>query len=279
MQVLISCSGGDVLTTFVSNQVNVMNVSIYPLGTAVTPTGRIPYSGLMHQVSGLIKQEAVNPEFDVVQLAYRLGVNKSTLNKHLKALCGETASAMLLRHRLQLAAQLLKQPELNMRDVARQSGFYHQTVFSKNFQQEFGCSPKVYRERECTPTLIEDALVWRTCYQSQNWNCLMQQIRGNKWICNFFKELLMNLSEGRFTEQELSVSLCITTVALQRMTKTYFAVSPQRLILCARLFYALELSNRRAAFSDEIARKAGFTSVRYLNLVYQRMFNETVTTN
>lgn len=272
MQVLISCSRGDVLATFVSNQVNVMNVSIYPLGTTQTAISQNEYSELLHRVSSLIRQEATNPEFDVVQLAHRIGMPKVELNRRVKTLTGESISTMLLKHRLQLAAQLLKQPGLNMKEIALQSGFYYQTMLSKSFQQEFGCSPKAYQERVVESTKLTDASGWRSCYLKQDWNCLMEKMRANKWLSAFFKEVLMNLSKGRFSETELSMALCITPAALKKLTRDYFAVSPQRLILCARLFYAMECRGKQPAFTDEVALKAGFTNARHLQHIYSLTF-------
>ena len=78
-------------------------------------------------------------------LAHQLSVTPRTLSRRFLAATGMTPIHYLLRHRLNNARRLLGATDLQIQQVAEQSGFASATVFCRNFSKAFGQSPRAYR--------------------------------------------------------------------------------------------------------------------------------------
>lgn len=73
-----------------------------------------------------------------------LMMSRVTLHRKLKLTAGIPASILIRTVRLDYAASLLEQGELNIHQVALASGFYNQSYFSKCFRRRFGIKPSAY---------------------------------------------------------------------------------------------------------------------------------------
>ncbi|MFC0772624.1 helix-turn-helix domain-containing protein [Terrimonas alba] len=71
----------------------------------------------------------------------------STFKRDFQARFGNSPGRWLLEKRLGAAAKLLKQPGMQVMDVAQESGFKNIAHFDKVFKKQFGQSPLQYRKQ------------------------------------------------------------------------------------------------------------------------------------
>lgn len=101
-----------------------------------------------HQVAAavqFIREQACN-SIGVNQVANRLAVSRSTLERRFKKLLGRTPKAEILRVQLNQAKTLLGRTNLPVASVAHKSGFNSLKYFSETFQRKLGMAPGVYRK-------------------------------------------------------------------------------------------------------------------------------------
>jgi LacI family transcriptional regulator len=79
------------------------------------------------------------------QVAEYVGVSRSTLEHCFRVELGSTVHAALVRHRLDVAQQLLRDTDLHAAEVARQAGFTTLQYMYAVFKREIGTTPAVYR--------------------------------------------------------------------------------------------------------------------------------------
>ena len=78
-------------------------------------------------------------------LAKRAGMSRSSLGRHFHAALGMSPMIYLRNLRLRHAAELLLKTELNLKEIAYQSGFTRMSYFYKTFRDSYGVSPLEYR--------------------------------------------------------------------------------------------------------------------------------------
>ena len=96
-----------------------------------------------------IEEGASHPDFDVDQLAGRLGVSRRTLQRRFEAL-GETVSARILQARLDLAWARLSAAgpgsrRTSIAAIAYDAGFNDLSYFYRAFRNRFGTAPGTVR--------------------------------------------------------------------------------------------------------------------------------------
>lgn len=80
-------------------------------------------------------------------LAHELGVSERTLTRLCKKAFGESPMRLYLHIRLQAARNFLFYEEFSIKDVALACGFSYPSVFSRVFKDEFGQTPREFRNR------------------------------------------------------------------------------------------------------------------------------------
>lgn len=88
------------------------------------------------------------PDLSVEELAAELGMSRVHLYKRLKQITGKTPIEFIRVLRLKRAAQLLRESQLNISEIAYRCGFNNPKYFSRYFKEEFGVLPSVYQEKE-----------------------------------------------------------------------------------------------------------------------------------
>ena len=78
-------------------------------------------------------------------LGRRVGMNASKLCFGFKKEFGETTSGFVRRLRLEFAHQLLTTSDLQVRHIARRTGYHHHSTFTAAFARHFGVAPKLVR--------------------------------------------------------------------------------------------------------------------------------------
>lgn len=91
-------------------------------------------------------------ELSVEELSDSLGMSRVRLYKKIKQITGKTPIEFIRVIRLKRAAQLLRESQLNVSEIAYRTGFNSPKVFSKYFKEEFGILPSVYQNQEGSET-------------------------------------------------------------------------------------------------------------------------------
>jgi C4-dicarboxylate-specific signal transduction histidine kinase len=86
-------------------------------------------------------------EWTVAELAAEARVSRSSLSALFRRLVGVSPMAYLARWRLLLAARILHDEGLSIREAADRVGYEADAAFSRAFKRQFGVAPSRYRER------------------------------------------------------------------------------------------------------------------------------------
>ena len=87
-------------------------------------------------------------DFSVEELSRELGMSRVHLYKKLLAITNKTPIEFIRIIRLKRAAQLLRESQQNVSEIAYQVGFNNPKYLSKYFKEEFGVLPSTYQEKE-----------------------------------------------------------------------------------------------------------------------------------
>lgn len=100
----------------------------------------------LSKLKDVVQKHLSEPDFDVNTLAKELAVSRSSLYSKLKALSNMTPNEFISNTRLQQAAYLLKNnPELQITDIAYQTGFSSLRYFRHCFKARFNQTPQEFR--------------------------------------------------------------------------------------------------------------------------------------
>jgi YesN/AraC family two-component response regulator len=72
-------------------------------------------------------------------------LNRISLNKMFRDLCGSTAMGYLLSYRLKVAENLLTHTDMSLNEIAHATGFEYDTYFIKQFTDKRGMTPTEFR--------------------------------------------------------------------------------------------------------------------------------------
>lgn len=87
-----------------------------------------------------------NDLFSVEELANKLFMSSSNLNRKVQRMFGFSTLKLIRDLRLQQASELLNIKDKSVNEAAELSGFYDAAHLSRYFKETFGCSPNDYRE-------------------------------------------------------------------------------------------------------------------------------------
>lgn len=93
-----------------------------------------------------IDDESLNPN----AISEFLGISKASFYEKLKALTDHTPSEYIRLIRLNHASKLLVTTNLTVSEIMFKAGFSSKSYFFKEFNKQFGCSPKEYRTKQHT---------------------------------------------------------------------------------------------------------------------------------
>lgn len=95
-----------------------------------------------------VEANIARSDLSVEELSHELGMSRVHLYKKLLQITGKTPIEFIRVIRLKRAAQMLRESQQNVSEIAYQLGFNNPKYFSKYFKDEFGVLPSVYQERE-----------------------------------------------------------------------------------------------------------------------------------
>lgn len=92
-----------------------------------------------------IEEVYTDSEFNVEKLSDTLGLSRGHLHRKIKELTGTTPVDFLRNYRLGKAAQLLKQKQYSVSEIAYQTGFSSPAYFSKCFKAVYNMTPSEFQ--------------------------------------------------------------------------------------------------------------------------------------
>lgn len=119
-------------------------------------------AGVMYEISGaggvtqpfariepalnLIHGQEPGP-LSTAELAAVCNYSESQFNRVFRRIMGQSPRRYILKHRLEIAKDLLARTDLTLSTIAGQLGFYDASDFGKRFREEEGLTPRGYRMR------------------------------------------------------------------------------------------------------------------------------------
>ncbi len=113
-----------------------------PAEIAATPTDELILKKALEVVEDHMNEE----EFDLERFGSLMSMSRSTLNRKLKGVTGESPQAFVRKMRLKRAASLLQSGALTVSEVAEKVGILDLSYFGKIFRKEFCVSPSAYKD-------------------------------------------------------------------------------------------------------------------------------------
>ena len=98
----------------------------------------------LSKINELIEIHYTDPMFDVDTFASKMFVSRSQLYKKLKAITGLSTNDYLTVFRLKKSVELLKKGDLQINEIAYNTGFNDPKYFSRVFKKYYNCSPSEF---------------------------------------------------------------------------------------------------------------------------------------
>ncbi len=103
----------------------------------------------MDELYNYMEKRIALQELNVASISRDLLISQSKLAYKLKELTGETPGAFIRHYKLNRAAQLLKEGQYNVTEIAAMTGFATAAHFTVAFKKQFGVSPSSWQP-DCT---------------------------------------------------------------------------------------------------------------------------------
>lgn len=108
-----------------------------------------PKDGYMRKVHDYLLAN-LEKRITTQSLSLLFSMNPTTLKSKFKQAYGHSIAAHMQLHRMEKAANLLKESDLSVQDIANLVGYASHSKFSAVFRQSYGISPLEYRKRKPT---------------------------------------------------------------------------------------------------------------------------------
>lgn len=95
----------------------------------------------------IIQEEFGNPELSVSHLSDKLYISPDYLNLLFKKQTGQTISSYIILQRMNRSMELLRNPDLTVRQIAGKVGYNDSRYFAKAFKKHTGYTPSQYRKK------------------------------------------------------------------------------------------------------------------------------------
>ena len=110
----------------------------------------------INKIRQIILNHLDDETFGVSQLASEIGWSKSHTFKKVKSVTGISANQFIKETRLQEAAKLILNSNLNASEISYKVGFSSPSYFNKCFSKYYGVTPGEYKEKSKETQLIKD---------------------------------------------------------------------------------------------------------------------------
>lgn len=120
------------------------NIDVQPQAVTITPLDE----ELIRKALTSIEKNIDSTEYSVNELSGDIGVSVRNLYRKIQSITGLSPADFIRSVRLKRAAQLLRDTDLNVSEIADLTGFNTIKYFNKHFKEEFGFSPTQYRQKQ-----------------------------------------------------------------------------------------------------------------------------------
>ena len=103
---------------------------------------------LIEKAVKYVEENISRSDLSVEELSHELGMSRVHLYKKLLQITGKTPIEFIRVIRLKRAAQLLRESQMHVSEIAYEVGFNNPKYFSRYFKEEFGVLPSAYQEKE-----------------------------------------------------------------------------------------------------------------------------------
>ncbi len=124
------------------------NFKIEPGTIGITPLDE----KLMKKALKIVEDNLNDTEFSVEKMSQELGFSRVHLYKKILSITGKSPVEFIRLVRLKRAAQLLRESQLTVSEIAYQVGFNDPRYFSKQFKSEFNMLPSRYKSEHTSKT-------------------------------------------------------------------------------------------------------------------------------
>ena len=98
----------------------------------------------LEKLQHILDEEIGNSDFNIEKFCKITGMSRMQLHRKMKALTGVSPHAYIRKARLNLAAELLRNNDLNIAEIGYMVGFNDPSFFAKSFKEQFGITPKEF---------------------------------------------------------------------------------------------------------------------------------------
>ena len=105
-------------------------------------------AAFIRKIHEVIERHLSNAEFSVDDFAKEVHLGRTIFYKKVKGITNYSPNEYVRIVRLKKATQLLKNTDLNISEVAYEVGFNDPDYFSKCFKEQFGMTPRQFRNEE-----------------------------------------------------------------------------------------------------------------------------------
>jgi transcriptional regulator GlxA family with amidase domain len=100
-----------------------------------------------YRIRKILESLEDDPVKSVRELANLVNLSSSRLGHLFKLQMGVDLSHFLANERLRKAAELLRQTELSIKEIAVRVGYHHSSSLDRGFQNKFGVPPASFRRK------------------------------------------------------------------------------------------------------------------------------------
>ncbi|HXA86802.1 MAG TPA: helix-turn-helix transcriptional regulator [Candidatus Dormibacteraeota bacterium] len=100
-----------------------------------------------YRIRKVLQSVQGDPSKTVLELARLVNLSGSRLGHLFRVQVGTDLDSFLRDARLEKAAELLRQTELSIKEIAAKVGYHHSSSFARSFEKKFDVPPAEYRRR------------------------------------------------------------------------------------------------------------------------------------
>lgn len=115
--------------------------------TPTTITVNSPDTQFVQKALECVERNMDNEDYTVEELSSDMATTRTTLYRHLQRITGQTPLDFMRSIRMKRAAQLLRDTDMTVQEVAGSVGICTPRYFSKQFKDTFGVLPSEYRQQ------------------------------------------------------------------------------------------------------------------------------------
>ena len=101
----------------------------------------------LQSIYELVIKNISEQDFSVDQLAERVNISRSVLQRKVFSLTGENPGELIRRVRINKAAELIEKRFGNLSEISLEVGFNNPAYFSEVFKKQFGVTPSQYQHK------------------------------------------------------------------------------------------------------------------------------------